>query len=234
MKPSQIALLSVGGVLAAIIIVTAVSARVALSRSGIEGFDADRIPASSELRGFNELEVSGRWHVNVKRGEGWQVALSHRDDLEDAVRVQVRGDRLRLGTRRSARRTESAHAPVADIVMPELEELDLRGTARIELSGFRGDDLSVDVAGAVRLEANDGRYDELELSVAGASEVDLKGLVVTDAEVDLAGASNVILTMGGGELSGSMAGAGRIEYYGSVSRETVEIAGVGRIVQRGR
>ena len=120
-----------------------------------------------------------------------------------------------------------------DIVMPALEELELRGGARITLAGFRGDRLAIDVAGAVQLEGRDGRYEELDLSVAGASAIDLRGVPVRDAEVDLKGASDVVLTMSGGVLSGSAAGAGRIRYYGSVSDEQVAVAGITRVVHLG-
>ena len=113
--------------------------------------------------------------------------------------------------------------------MPELNELDLAGASTLELSGFEGERLEVDIAGAVRIEGRDGRYDVLELSVAGASEIDLRGIVVTDARVDLAGASDVTLSMNGGILSGSMAGAGVIDYYGTVAEQRVSIAGVGHV-----
>ena len=115
--------------------------------------------------------------------------------------------------------------------MPELEEVEVRGTAMVEVSVFQGRRLETDIAGAARLEGRDGRYDELELSVAGASDIDLRGIAVTDADIDLAGASNVTLTMDGGALSGSMAGAGTIEYYGAVATESVRVAGAARVEQ---
>ena len=57
----------------------------------------------------------------------------------------------------------------------------------------------------------------------------LRGTAATDAYVDLAGASKVTLTMDGGTLSGSMAGAGRIEYHGTVAKESVRVAGAARV-----
>ena len=229
MKRSQIALLSVGGILAGIVIVSVVSARIALSHGGTEFLDTASIAGGAGLRGFDGVEVAGRWRVNVSRGDDWRVDLSYPEDLEDRIKVRLRGDRLWLGLKSGVPWNEPGFPVSADIVMPELEEVEVRGAAMVEVSGFRGRRLEVDIAGAARLEGLDGRYDELELSVAGASDIDLRGIVVTDADIDLAGASNITLTMDGGALSGSMAGAGSIEYYGSVSTESVHVAGAARV-----
>ena len=229
MKRSQIALLSVGGILAGIVIVSVVSARIALSHGGTEFLDAASIAGGAGLRGFDGVEVAGRWRVNVSRGDDWRVDLSYPEDLEDRIKVRLQGDRLWLGFKSGVPWDEPGLPVSADIVMPELEEVEVRGAAMVEVSGFRGRRLEIDIAGAARLEGRDGRYDELELSVAGASDIDLRGIAVTDADIDLAGASNITLTMDGGALSGSMAGAGSIEYYGSVSSESVHVAGAARV-----
>ena len=60
--------------------------------------------------------------------------------------------------------------------------------------------------------------------VAVAARVNFGGDRLT---IKVAGATNVALTMHGGELTGGLAGAGRIEYSGTVAREAVDIAGFG-------
>ena len=165
-----------------------------------------------------------------QRGRGYFVSDNASERVLDEIKVYVRGDRLRLDRGSSGRWWGRNERTIrADIVMPELEELKLAGASHLELSGFDGSRLEVDIAGAIFLEGRDGRYDELDLSVAGASKIDLQGIVVTRAEVDLAGASDVTLYINGGELSGSLAGVGQIEYYGSVSDEDIDIAGFGRV-----
>ena len=231
MKRSQIALLSVGGVLALAVIASVVSARIASYRGAPELVDAETIAEGAGLRGFREVEVSGRWQVRLSRGDDWRVELSYPEVLEDRVQVHVIGDRLRLGLESDSSRNEPGAPLSADIVMPALEDVEARGAAMIEVSGFQGRRLEIDIAGAARLTGRDGHYDELDLSVAGAGDIDLRGIAVTDAEVDLAGASNVTLTMDGGVLSGAMAGAGRIEYHGAVARESVRVAGAARVEQ---
>jgi len=240
MRPSQKALLSMAGVLAGIVVVTALAGRVALSRSHVAVAEGDRVSGVLELDGFREVEVAGAWRVTLTRGDEWRVVLPHAGETAGRVRAHVLGERLRLGRATFVREgwrfafgEEDGSPRRVDIVMPELAALELRGGTRVALSGFRGERLDIDVAGAVRLEGRDARYEELDLSVAGASEVDLQGVAVTDARVELLGASEVVLTMNGGVLSGSMAGAGRLEYHGSVAEERVAIAGIARVVRRG-
>ena len=233
MKPSHKALLSMGGVLAGVIVLTAVAGRVALSRAPFTVVDDARFTESANLTGFTEVEVAGGWQVNLTRGDEWKVRLSRSGEREQRVRMHVFGNRLYLGRSVQHWWHEDDASGSVDIVMPALEELELRGGVRMTLAGFRGDRLAIDVAGAVRLEGRDGGYEELDLSVAGASSIDLREVPVRHAEVDLAGASDVVLTMNGGVLSGSAAGAVRIRYHGSVAAEQVDVAGITRVVHVG-
>ena len=233
MKPSHKALLSMGGVLAGVIVLTAVAGRAALSRAPFAVVEGSRLTESVDLTGFTEVEIAGGWQVNLTRGDEWKVRLSRSEERGKPVRMHVFGNRLRLGRgMRDWWREDDASGSV-DIEMPALEKLELRGGARVALAGFRGERLAIDVAGAVHLEGRDGGYEELDLSVAGASAIDLRGVPVRDAEVDLKGASDVVLTMNGGVLSGSAAGVGRIRYYGSVAEEQVAVAGITEVVHLG-
>ena len=235
MKPSKIALLALGGGIAAAIVVAAVATRVTIGRSG-QAFAQHRTDSGAmasvthDLRDFTEIEVRGSWTVNVSQGDEWQVNLSAPENRLRATSVSVRGERLSLsGTSPGSFFGRSNGSFSAEIVMPALEELDAAGSSRVTLTGFSGERLAIDVAGASQITGEDGRYDALDLSMAGAGDVRLGGFVFTDANVNLAGASNLELTMNGGELTGAMAGAGRIHYFGTVSRETIDIAGFGSI-----
>ena len=229
MKKSQIAVLSACGVVTGFIIVAAAVARITFPQVDMST-PGDPTSKSLDLTGFSGIEVEGNWRVNVTQGDTWQVELSYPDNRKDDIKVEVRGNRLRLN-----RRTwfwfwgEDDPLFTAVIVMPELKKLGLAGTGQVDLSGFQGRRLEVDIKGKVQVKGREGRYDELNLSVAGASEIDLRRVVVTNAAVYLRGASDLTLAMGGGELSGSMVGAGRIRYYGPVSIEDVDITGIGRL-----
>ena len=235
MKPSKIALMTLGGGVAAAIVVAAVATRVTIGKGG-QAYaqhrtdDGAMASVSHDLSDFTEIEVRGSWTLNVSQGDEWRVNLSAPENRLGAANVSVHGGRLSLnGASPGLPFGRSSRNFSAEIVMPALEELDAAGSSRVSLSGFSGKRLTIDVAGASQITGEDGRYDELDLSMAGASDVQLDGFVFTDANVDLAGASNLELTMDGGELTGALAGAGRVHYFGTVSREAIDVAGFGSV-----
>lgn len=231
MKKSQKAVLTVLGVLAGLIVV---NVGLFASSDGADQYDSrGATPVEGELSGFNQIDISGNWQVNITQGDDWQVQWSE-SDRNEIIDVYVKGDTLKLKSRNSGRWLEqifdSNYSVItAEIIMPALEEIELAGGGKIDMSGFDGDKLEIEIAGAAELRGSDGHYDRLELELAGASEIDLRGIVVKGAKVELAGASDVTLTLDGGKLSGEMAGAGVIKYYGHVSDDKVKIAGVGRV-----
>ena len=232
MKRSQIALLSLGGTVLGSMIILAAITRVGLSQSAPDSVRSEEsITTETDLTGFRRIDVGGSWRLQITRGDDWSIQVEHPEGVEIDARLD--GDRLELSHHEPGRLgwfgNSDGRRIRATIVMPELVELDLAGASRTEISGVSGEQLEIDVAGAVNLSGGDGSYDALELSVAGASRVDLRELLVTDADVDMAGASRVTLNMNGGELTGSMAGAGSLEYYGAISSDGVTIAGVGRV-----
>ena len=240
MKASKITLLSLGGIVVGTIVLVAVVARVTLGwvsfgwagqSGGTNGPEpGEMATASRDLVGFSGIEINGSWTIDVTRGDEWEVQLAYPENYLNRIDVSVNGDRLSLdGAERRSFFGGSEARFAADIVMPELAALEVAGSSRVMLSGFEGERLSIDVAGANQIAGEDGRYGELGLSVAGANDIQLAGFIFTDADVDLAGASNLTLTMDGGELTGGLAGAGNIEYHGTVSLEAIDVAGFGSV-----
>jgi hypothetical protein len=109
--------------------------------------------------------------------------------------------------------------------MPALEGVDLSGASELALSGFSGTKLDITASGATEIDASGGSYRDLTLIVSGAGNVDLSEIVVDDARVVLSGAGDIKLNMNGGELSGTVSGAGHIRYRGTVREENVVTSG---------
>jgi hypothetical protein len=192
-------------------------------------FSGQRATRNYDATSFTEVNVRGQWQVVLARGDAWSVELSYPVELEPYVYARAENEGLVIaltgqpgwwsdfGGRGNLRMT-------ARVVMPALDEVELAGASKLEMSGFTGKELEISATGASQIQAKECRYDELDLRVTGAGSTDLSGLTATDAQVQITGAHSVTLTMAGGTLSGSVAGASSLKYYGNAS-ENVRTAG---------
>jgi len=242
MRTSQIALLSAAGALVLTMMVVIAAARFnvrAIEPAQTKGFIpvprelGERVTREVALRDFSGLALQGPWDVNVQQGAEWSVELEHPDNITSELNVEVRNGQLLLewnGPQGDRRSSLGRRTPLfARVVMPRLDSVRIVGTSQTEFDGFGGERLEVHVSGAANVVGEDSRYASLDLAVSGAGRVDLREATFTDAHVDLAGAADVELSMNGGTLSGSLAGAGNIRYRGSVAEERVDVSGFGRV-----
>ena len=232
MKQSQKMMFGFAGLIACVIIAFAALARVSLEQSEPNAETSNTgVTDMQSLRGFTGITSKGKWKIQLIQGPEWQVKLDYPDDLKENIRAYVRNEQLILEINSRRWWGGNNSQPKAKITMPELNRLNISGAGEVQVSGFKGKQLELNLAGAIDLKGLDGRYERIEISGAGATDIDLQGVVAKSVELDIAGASSIILTMDGGELTGTMAGAGSIEYYGNVSKQSVDIMGAGSVEQ---
>lgn len=242
MKNSQVALFSAFGVLLLGILAAAIVGRFILDSVSSGAYDEPRSQTNAsgaeaaanatgafDLEGFDRIDARGVWKISLEQGEDWNVELTYPERVADDIDVRVDGDRLVLGYDRNGpswwRGFGRSETFEARVVMPELEGIDVAGAAKLDLSGFAGDGLTISSSGASEIDATRSRFDELMLTVSGAGDVDLREMPVVDARVVLSGAGDIKLNMNGGELSGTVSGAGKVRYEGTVSRESIVVSG---------
>jgi len=92
--------------------------------------------------------------------------------------------------------------------------------------------MSLNVSGAIDLTGAASRFDALTLYLSGTGSVNLADVPVTDANVDISGATSVTLRMTGGRLTGNLSGTANLEYFGTVSEESVEKSGFVNVRRR--
>ena len=233
-KPSQIALLGTVGILAVIIIalfISAITGRAHVSIPGAAGVPtADgRIALHPEIRDFRAIGLTGKWLATLRRGEDWQLELTHPTGFGHLLRWELHADRLELDFDPPLQKDAAEIYAVARITMPELGAIYLKGSNGVHLEGFDGNRLILGIRGSNLVVGDRGHYDALDLTIAGKNLVNLDKIRIRNAEVHIAGNTRVTLSMDGGQLSGFLAGAGSLDYRGTVSSETVRVAGVARI-----
>jgi hypothetical protein len=222
-----------GGLVFLVALMLGVAVWISLIAEPTPELSGERAPRSFDYSGFTGVDASGQWEVAIERGDAWRIAIEVPEEHLDDIEVELDGDELKFGYEgECAGCFRDGLALKATVTMPELESVELSGVTNLSFSGFDGASLSVDMSGASELRGAASRFDSLSLDKSGVGNLELGDVTVTNADVDLSGAGNVTLRMGGGRLSGDMSGFGSLEYYGTVSEQTVDSSGFANVRQR--
>jgi hypothetical protein len=186
--------------------------------------------AAPQLDGFDEIAVVGSWSVSLKQGAEYAVQYSAGDRAVDRVEIYTRGDRLYLALPPGVEIMNPDLS--ASVTLPQLARVDTDGGASLSLLGFETDSLHIEVDGAASVTAVDCSIGRLVLDTDGAATLDFSGSHVENAEVTLDGATNLNIRMDGGNLTGVLRGIGDVQYSGDVSRQSIDIEGLGRVRRR--
>lgn len=236
MRNSQRAIIGLLGVAVGLMVVVAIWVLVTGERP--PELSGERTTRTYDLADFDSVAVGGEWQITIERGDAWRVNVEVPAEVVAQVRVERNGDVLNLGRRGTSlfggfgRLGRSQGALRATITMPALEALGLSGSSQLSFSGFEGSALSVDVSGAVDMRGAASQFDTLTLDLSGAGSINFADVPVTDANVDISGAASVTLRMAGGRLSGDLSGTSNLEYFGTVSAETIDKAGLVNVRHR--
>ncbi len=176
----------------------------------------------------DELHIEGRWTVSVRYGESPSVSLDSSAPGSIDRYIEVDGDELTLRGLSGVRNAEAL------VTLPTLRTIAIDGASHITVDDFDLDTLEIDIDGAANVYGVELHVDALTIETDGAARVDLSASQVVHATIDIDGAGSVDLTMAGGVLMGSIDGVGRVVYGGTVSREDIDIDGLGAVesVQR--
>lgn len=231
MRNSQRVVLGVIGVLAGLIVALGLWAK--FSGSPVPELSGQRTTRSYSYANFDGVAVSGQWQITIARGDAWGVSVEVPVEAVDRLEVEVEGDTLEIGHEGwwfgDFGEQDSFEVTVT---MPALTSIELSGASQLSFSGFEGERLSLTSSGASEVRAASGRFDTLTLVMSGAGNVDLDGVAVTNAEIQTSGAGNLTLNMAGGRLTGSMSGAGNLDYRGTVSEQSVSTSGIVTVRRR--
>ncbi len=180
--------------------------------------------------GFEQIEVAGRYDVEVRTGAAPSVRASGPQKTMERMVVEVRGDRLLIHPRKERRMFQLgswSHGKVKLLVtVPHLRAAEIAGSGDIRINEVRGQsfdgqiagsgDLSVDklevqslklgIAGSGAARARSGRARQVEYEIAGSGDIDGKGVASETASVSIAGS---------GSVSANASGTAKVEIMGS-------------------
>jgi len=193
------------------------------------------------LTGFDKVDVSHGFAVDISQGDTFSVVVSIDDNLVQYLRVEKQGSTLKIGL--DPGRNYRDTLATAEVTMPELTGLELSGASDVSVTDFTSSEaLYAEVSGASSLrgdiEAGGVRFDvsgasdiklrgsgeDLVMDVSGASSADLADFPVADADIQVSGASSAAVNVSG-RLDVEASGASRVRYRGSPTLGNVDSSG---------
>jgi len=180
-----------------------------------------------EVDPFHAIDVGGVFRLKATQGPQRRVEVRGDSNLVSRVVVESKGGRLRAHLAGNV----LPDLPLELIITtPELDELELSGAARGEVTAIDGKSLEIEVSGASKLKLQ-GRATKLDADISGASELVATALVADDVEIDSSGASNAELTANV-SLEAEASGASSIVWFGSATKVNGETSGASSIEHR--
>lgn len=190
------------------------------------------------LKGFDKLEISSAFVIDVKYGNSFKVLVDaeRTEDLED-LDVRLSGSTLIVKYRDSKgwKWNNNRKRVSFTIVMPNLKQVDFSGATKSKISGFNdledvtlkfsgaanaevsinADKVNLDCSGASRLKLN-GKTSKLNFDLSGASNVDSYNFVARDVDAEVSGASSAKVNASK-TLNVEASGASSVRYKGQPS-----------------
>ncbi|WP_161890825.1 PspC domain-containing protein [Pontibacter russatus] len=199
---------------------------------------------------FDEVTVSGPYHVQLKQGDSYSVRVRAEDRELRRMKVEKLGQELRIGfTEKNIELFDDREPVLIQIVSPNYREIDLGGAIKADIGRINTDALRLNLAGAIKstaeLDVRDlkvdiagaciskftGRAENFELDVTGAGVVDAENLEASSVDADVTGASaaEVYAT---NTLRAQASGASRITYKGNPTDTTIDSSGPSSVKRR--
>ncbi len=197
-----------------------------------------------EHKDFNAIAVHNLFKINLVQSDEYKVVLKCNENVEEFVEVKQKGEELSFSL--IGNRVYKNLTCTATIYMPDIESIESSGAAKINISDFKTNELTIESSGATHLLGNI-EVERLTIESSGATELDLTGYVA-QGEIIVSGASKMncedltfdILSLESSgaakavmhvekELSIDLSGASKVSYYGHPEVVKEEISGAGKL-----
>lgn len=121
---------------------------------------------------FTELEIEGGFNVKVRQADEFRVSMKGNEDRLGKIAVEKRENHLSI--RNEEPGNTFNNSVYIEILMPELQNFVLAGSANATINGFSGELLKIEARETSRIDF-DSNVDELEVEASGSSVVTLFG-----------------------------------------------------------
>lgn len=163
-----------------------------------------------DLAGFNAIDVSNVFVVEVTTQSEFSVEVEADDNLLPLIKTEVQNGRLEISV---VKKIKSKSPIKIRIGAPNIEKLNASGASRTTISNITGSGIDLDVSGASKVKLS-GAASRLTADLSGASSIDATELQCETVSVDSSGASKAKVNASG-TLNVESSGASSISYVGT-------------------
>jgi len=156
-----------------------------------------------ELSGFEDIEVSDMFKVEIVQGQGFRVIVELEESLVPFQEIVTRGKELRIGLKSGYSYQFENAIPRVEVTLPELTRVEITGKSTVVIHEFKNlreieitmddcssitgdieaDSLRVEISGHSGFHLS-GTAEEVVGSVSGQSILDLSNFVSKEISVD--------------------------------------------------
>ena len=199
------------------------------------------ITISKPLTGFNSIEASHTFELNIIQSDVFNVDIELDDNLLEYLTVEKNGDKLILGLR-DINSTNNVTLR-ADISMPDIGWIRLSGASKLDFADMKlTRSLTLNLSGASSVTGKliveelyaglsdasyisfTGNARKINIEGSGASMIAFENFIVNDALIFMSGASFITLNVTD-YLSAYLSGASVLGYYGNPAIGVLETSG---------
>ena len=171
-----------------------------------------------DLSGFDRIDISGVYELDVEVGKEFSIELSGPDDEMNRVETSVKNGVLYLD-QREAKRGErrrwnnNREGIDAKITLPSLVALDVSGVVEGSIANIDSENFELEISGVGDVEL-DGECGSFEADVSGVGDLDAEALECRSVSVKVSGVGDASV-FARDEVDARVSGMGDIDVYGS-------------------
>jgi len=180
-----------------------------------------------DVAGFDSVEVSGVFQVEIVAGKDFSVEVQADDNLIPLVTTEVKGGTLQIDL---DKKVSARNDLIVRISAPNIKKIESSGVSKINASGIKNDSFAIDSSGASKITVS-GETAKLSVDLSGAGSVNAEDLKAVDADIDASGACKINVNVSG-SLKTDASGASKITYTGDPKTVDNHQSGVGSVTKK--
>ncbi len=211
----------------------AVAALAALTTSGClggvktEGAQAASASQNLDLKGFDQIEVSGSAEVVVTVGSAESIKLEGSKDRIESVTTELKDSRLVI-KEKSFELFGGNDGPLKiTITLPTLKAFTLNGSGNATVTGVKSPTFAGVINGSGELVVT-GESDKADFVVNGSGDILADSFKSKTSTVTIAGSGDATVNASDA-LTVSIAGSGDVKYFGEPKKVTKSVNGSGDV-----